>query len=297
MERISELIRIKLKSGNATIKDKKEETPEERKERIKQSEQVSCDLFNSSKGTLNESDGYNCDVCKNRGGIMKLTETNGMYYQTYSPCRCMKIRGILQKLKRSGLSKSIKEYSFEKYETKEVWQKQLKELAIQFTKDDKNSWFFIGGQSGAGKTHLCTAITAHYLRQNKSAHYMLWRDEITKIKSAITDNELYEKMISELKTVEVLYIDDLFKMGKDQNGNIQRPTASDINIAFEIINFRYNNRDLVTIISSERSIHDIMNIDEAVGGRILELSSKGGYVSNIKKDTAKNYREKGIVEF
>lgn len=296
MERISELIRVKLKSGNATIKDKKEETPEERKERIRRSEQTSCDLFNDSKGTLNEADGYNCDVCKNRGGIMKLTETNGMYYQTYSPCKCMKIRGMLQKLKRSGLSKSIKEYSFEKYETNEPWQENLKRQAIQFTKDDKSTWFYIGGQSGAGKTHLCTAITAHYLRQNKSAYYMLWRDEITKIKSAITDNELYEKMISELKTVEVLYIDDLFKMGKDQNGNVQRPTASDINIAFEIINFRYNNRDLVTIISSERSIHDIIDIDEAVGGRIFERCNKGEYVFDIKKDAKKNYRKAAIVE-
>lgn len=296
MKQISTLIREKLKSGNVENKDKKKETPEERKKRIRHLEQTSCDFFNESKGFLNEADGYNCDICKNKGGIMRLKETDDNFYQVYTPCKCMKFRGMLKKLKRSGLARSIKEYSFEKYETKEPWQENLKRQAIKFTKDDQNTWFYIGGQSGCGKTHLCTAITAHYLRQNKSAFYMLWRDEITKIKSLITDNELYEKIISELKTVEVLYIDDMFKMGKDQNGQVQSPTSADINIAFEIINYRYNNRDLVTIISSERSIHDIMDIDEAVGGRIFERCNKGEYVFDIKKDAKKNYRKAAIVE-
>lgn len=296
MEQIRELIKEKFKSDNVEVKDKKEETPEERKERLRRMEQTSCDFFNSSKGSLNESDGYNCDICKNKGGLMRLKETNDNVYSIYVPCKCMKIRGMLQKLKRSGLSKSIKEYSFDKYETNEPWQENFKKAAIQFTKDDKNTWFYVGGQSGSGKTHLCTAITAHYLRQNKSAHYMLWRDEITKIKSSITDAEVYEKMISELKKVEVLYIDDLFKTGKDQNRTVQWPTVADINIAFEIINYRYNNRDLVTIISSERSIHDIMDIDEAVGGRIFERCNRGKYVLDIKKDAKKNYRKAAIVE-
>lgn len=296
MEQIRELIREKLK-GPATNENTKKETPEETKERIRRMEQTNCDFFNSSKGTLNESDGYNCDVCKNKGGLMRLSETNDNVYQIYVPCKCIKIREMLQKLKRSGLSKSIKEYSFENYETNELWQENLKKQAVRFTKDNENTWFFIGGQSGSGKTHLCTAITAHYLRQNKSAHYMLWRDEVTKIKSSITDNELYEKIISDLKKVEVLYIDDMFKMVKDQNGQIQRPTAADINIAFEIINYRYNNRDLITIISSERSIHDIMDIDEAVGGRIFERCNKGTYLFNIKKDASKNFRRKKVTEF
>lgn len=296
MEQIRELIREKLK-GSTAIEDTKKETPEETKERIRRMEQTNCDFFNSSKGTLNESDDYNCDICKNKGGLMRLSETNDNVYQIYVPCKCIKIREMLQKLKRSGLSKSIKEYSFENYETNEPWQENLKKQAVRFTKDDENTWFFIGGQSGSGKTHLCTAITAHYLRQNKSAHYMLWRDEVTKIKSSITDNELYEKIISDLKKVEVLYIDDMFKMVKDQNGQIQRPTAADINIAFEIINYRYNNRDLITIISSERSIHDIMDIDEAVGGRIFERCDKGTYLFNIKKDASKNFRRKKVTEF
>ena len=51
MEQISTLIREKLKSGDVEIKDKKKETPEEKKERIKRLEQTSCDFLNGSKGT------------------------------------------------------------------------------------------------------------------------------------------------------------------------------------------------------------------------------------------------------
>lgn len=295
MEQISISIREKLK-GAVANSGKKSETAEERKGRIKQLEQTSCDIFNKREGSLNKLDDYNCDLCKNKGGLMRVKEQNGSYYQVYSQCKCMKVREILRKLRRSGLSKSIKECTFDKFETNEPWQEQLKKTAIEFTRDDKNTWFFIGGQSGSGKTHLCTAITAHYLRQNKAAYYMLWRDEITKIKGSVTDNELYGKMITKLKTVEVLYIDDLFKMGKDQNGDVQRPTVADINIAFELLNYRYNNRDLVTIISSERLIDEINDIDEAVGGRIFELSSKGGFLVNVKKDGNRNYRRSKAKE-
>ena len=41
-------------------------------------------------------------------------------------------------------------------------------------------------------------------------------------------------------------------------------TQGDINIAFEIINYRYIN-DLITIISSELLLDEIINIDEATG--------------------------------
>ena len=69
------------------------------------------------------------------------------------------------------------------------------------------------------------------------------------------------------KTVEVLYIDDLFKTEQGRN-----PTTADVNIAFEILNYRYRNPELITIISSERTIQDIVKIDEAVGSRIFEKS-------------------------
>ena len=62
--------------------------------------------------------------------------------------------------------------------------------------------------------------------------------------------------------MKILLIDDLFK------GSI---TGSDINIMFEIINYRYLN-GLPLIVSCEKSIEEIINIDEAIGSRLYEMS-------------------------
>ena len=125
---------------------------------------------------------------------------------------------------------------------------------------------------------------------------MLWRDEVVKLKACVTEAAEYSRMITELKEAEVLYIDDLFKTGKDGEGKAQRPTGADVNIAFEILNYRYNNPKLITIISSECKVTDMLDIDEAIAGRIAERTSPFGYGLNINKDQRKNYRLRGTVE-
>ena len=68
-----------------------------------------------------------------------------------------------------------------------------------------------------------------------------------------------------LKTIPVLYIDDFLKCKGE-------PSTGDLNLAFELINGRYNNEKLRTIISTERSIENVLDFDEALGSRIYEKS-------------------------
>ena len=75
---------------------------------------------------------------------------------------------------------------------------------------------------------------------------MIWTEEATKLKALKTDDENYAREINKWKTAEVLYIDDFLKT---RNGAL--PTDGDINLAFEIINARYNNRALRTIFSGK----------------------------------------------
>ena len=72
-----------------------------------------------------------------------------------------------------------------------------------------------------------------------------------------------------------------------------KPSPADLNLAFEIINHRYVNRELVTIFSSEKSIDEIMDLDEAVGSRIYQRT-KGNYLY-ISPDSKKNYRMGGAL--
>ena len=62
------------------------------------------------------------------------------------------------------------------------------------------------------------------------------------------------------------------------------PTAADVNLAYEIINYRYNNRDKITIISTELTIGGLCEIDEALGGRIRQRAGENVYTTTKWRD-------------
>ena len=249
-------------------------------------EQFKVDSMNEAVGNRNEEDGYECRICKNKGYIAKLVEKeDGTYSHCYANCKCVEIRNSILRMKRSGLKDIIKDYTFDKFEDTEDWQKTIKDAAMNYA-NAPEGWFFLGGMTGCGKTHLCTAICREFLLSGRRVKYMLWRDDIVKIKGAVTDSEEYSKLIDEYKKAEVLYIDDLFKTGKAADNNPQKPTSADINVAFEIINYRYINTNLLTIISSECSVDELLDIDEATGGRIYERAK----AITIAKNRNRNYR-------
>ena len=235
--------------------------------------------YNRSKGNLR---GYECAKCNNRGYFMFMEDE----YERYRPCECMGIRKNLVRIEKSGLKDVMDHYTFEKYSASSEWQKSVKSSAERYA-ENPQGWFFIGGQVGSGKTHICTAVTAKLLNSGKSALYMLWRDAVVPIKANVTDESAYLKLINPLKTVDVLYIDDFLKSPNS------KPTPADINIAYEIINYRYINRDLITVISSEKTVEEIIEIDEATGSRIFEKTR--GNCLTIDTDATKNYRTHGGI--
>lgn len=257
----------------------------------KEWEQYKVDDWNKTAGNRNEEDGYNCSICKNKGMIAKLVDHgNGKYSHCFADCKCVETRRSIMRMKRSGLKDVIKDYTFDKFIDTEPWQQSIKAAAMEYAKDPKG-WFALCGQVGCGKTHLCTAICREFLLAGRKVVYMLWRDEIVKIKANVNDAEAYNALIDKYKTADVLYIDDLFKTGKAADNVPQKPTVADINAAFEIINYRYNNPSMLTIISSELTEDELLDIDEAVGSRIYERAK----AITIGRDRSRNYRIKRAV--
>ena len=88
-----------------------------------------------------------------------------------------------------------------------------------------------------------------------------------------------------MKRVECLYIDDLFKkVGTKYSDGL---TSSDITKTWELINHR-NLNDLKTIISSEMTLIDILNVDESLGSRIKQ--SAKNYTVTVSEDVGRNMR-------
>lgn len=217
--------------------------------------------------TLEDYDlgGYNCDKCGNTGTLIR--EENGYLFS--SECDCMKIRRSLRRIRNSGMTDMLVRYTFGNYEeTKD--NKEIKSLAKRFVND--GGWWYIAGQSGSGKTHICTAICSEIIKSGVEVYYMSWRDESVNLKASVNDAEYYNSRMKKLKTVSVLYIDDFLKAGD---------TDADIRLAFEILNARYNDRKLRTIISSERDISELFERDEALAGRIYERAK--GYIVDSPK--------------
>ena len=193
-------------------------------------------------------------------------------------CRCMDVRENLRRIAESGLQDMVERYTFEAFRTDTPWQKRMKEAALDYIQHPENRWFVVAGSVGSGKTHICTAICAQLMRAGVPARYFLWRDDAPRIKAAVNDTEAYQRMVRPLKTVRLLYVDDLFK------GN---PSEGDKNLAFEILDARYRNSALLTLISSERTIEQILQLDEAIGSRIYERAKKH-YLCIVGRD--KNQR-------
>ncbi|MDB8804790.1 DnaA ATPase domain-containing protein [Romboutsia sp. 1001216sp1] len=204
---------------------------------------------------------YKCDKCRD----MTFIIDEGVAI----PCACRQVRIAEDILIKSGISEEFRKkrfsnfvYDIEKqiicaYKEACNYSRNFKDIE----KDRCNSIMFIG-QVGCGKTHLSLAIANELMDDGVGVVYMSYREVVTKLKQNIMDEAYYNRVMNRYKNARVLLIDDLFK------GSI---SDSDVNIIFEIVNHRYFN-NLPLIVSSEKSVEELIGIDEAIGSRLIEMS-------------------------
>lgn len=199
----------------------------------------------------------------------------------------------LLRLENSGLAESMKMYTFANFDIKEEWQRKMFDMCKHFVRQNEK-WLYISGQPGCGKTHLGTAVAAHYLNKGYPTRYTTFQMLTVKLRSKANDEEAYSALMDEYGGVKVLYIDDFFKPKDETDRSGRRykapPTVSDITHAFELINMRLV-KGGITIITSERSLEEILSIDEALGSRIKQKC--GEYTLDIERKQGRNYRLKG----
>lgn len=179
-------------------------------------------------------------------------------------------------IKESGLDRMLKTKTFDSYIAKEDWQKIAKMSCMKYA-ENPNRWLLVCGQSGSGKTHLCTAIVSTLIAKEIPVWYMLYREEINRLKNMNgNDPEERERKMRLYKGAEVLYIDDLFK------GSASK---SDVATMFDLLDAR-RRTDKLTIISTEYNPDELKAIDEGVAGRITENTKK----VMINWEEGRNYR-------
>ena len=213
-----------------------------------------------------------CPICMNYGYIW-WRDKDGVTIHS-KECDCMDQRRAIRRMNDSGLSDAVSKYSFNNYKTDDAETRNIKAKAKQFITHGK--CFLICGQSGSGKTHICTAICNELIKQGYNCKYFIWRRDAAELKSMVNSGAEYQKAINKLANIPILYLDDFLK------GTI---SDADINLAYTIIDERIRNPNGKTIISTELPINVIVEKDEALGGRIIEMAK--GY---ILQAPAKNWR-------
>ena len=239
------------------------------------------EMMEEAVGNMHEKDGYDCPLCKNKGLRFRIRGEEIVSRQ----CECIKTRKSLYLMSQSGIKKSAEEKTLDNFNASEVWQIGMRQKAREYIEEKSDKWFFVGGQSGCGKTHICTAICMELIKKGNSLIYMKWADATRELKDSMNDF-YYEEIIQKYKDIDVLYIDDFFKV---QAG--KEPSSSDVRIAFEILNSRLLTNKK-TIISSEFSLNSMLDYDEATISRVYEKA--GEYIINIGKDRKKNHRIKDL---
>lgn len=237
---------------------------------------------------------YKCPICQDTGWI----ETGAGYRR----CSCYKKNYAIRLWKSFGVNPSeVKKLS--QYKGYDDMTKNAKNKAMAYIKNFENirftaeNSFGLFGQPGSGKSHIVIAIGAELLnRENPvQAVYMPYLEAMRELKSNVNDDEYYLKLMYRYQKAKVLIIDDLFKdkvkngqLIKDRYGNKAYLNEADIKHIMPIINYRYLNH-LPMVISSECSPNVLLDLDEALAGRILEPC---GSNITIFKGAEYNYRMK-----
>ena len=229
--------------------------------------------YNLKSGNLT---GYDCPICQNKGHLLDISPDGNEIMRL---CSCRSKRSIIQKANQSNLGDLLKK-RFSNFQAEEEWQKSILKTAKGFVTDGGKGWLAMLGQTGCGKTHLCSAVANQLLGNGRQVLYMLWTTEIRQLKRMATDPQ-YDRIFDQFRTAEVLYIDDLFK------GKV---TDADVQACYDLLNFRYNDARLTTILSSELSLKEIGQIDGAIAGRIRERCAQ--YIIEVLPDENKNWRLK-----
>lgn len=213
---------------------------------------------------------YKCDKCKDTSWI----DNNGSYIR----CICYTEEYLSRLWENFGVKiqdiKLLRDYTPYNDLTKKAKEKAIEYITgFEEIQPLRENGFALLGQPGAGKTHIILAIGKALLEKQISVVYMPYLEVIKELKALAMYQEDYERLINRYKRAKVLIIDDLFKDKVKKGKIVSELSETDMKHIYPILNYRYLNY-LPTIISSECTPNMLLELDEALGGRILETTGK-----------------------
>lgn len=227
---------------------------------------------------------YDCPICEDKGYTFK-TDEHG--YEVAVPCKCLAKKQSIQKMNRSGLTEVFKQKTINYFKADKKWQIEakfkVKQYIEDFLKKGNNAGLILSGQPGSGKTHLGIGTMLELINNNIGCVYKEYLSMLTNLKQTSMDETDYIRELEKYTNPTVLFLDDFLK---------GEPTVADRKYIYKVINTRYLKGKPI-IISTEKSIKEILEFDEAIGSRLIEQAK--GNIVNFPRDFSNNYRLRGII--
>ena len=242
-------------------------------------------LLNRLKATLEkhspEQIKYDCPKCEDRGYIFKIQDG----YEVAVACSCLEKRQSVEKLALSNLTDVFKQKTIKTFTTNTEWQIEAKMKVLEYVNNFKetNASLILTGNPGGGKTHLGVGAMLELINNNVGCVYKEYISMLTNLKQVSMNEEEFIRELEKYINPRVLFLDDFLK---------GQPTEADRKYIYKVINTRYL-KGKPMIISTEKSIKEILMFDEAVGSRIVEMAQNN--IIAFPRGIENNYRLRNII--
>lgn len=200
-------------------------------------------------------------------------------------CECRDVKRMQRMIERSGVDNAFKDCAFDKFQPWDGRVAQAKGIAESYVLDfskvesERQNSFALLGAVGSGKTTLGVCVLNALMKKGISVLYAPFRDMVHELKSNVLDDYAYDQAMQKYTKPRVLYIDDLYKGMTDK----------DPKYVYDIVNARYLAKKPL-IVTSELPANHIVDVDSAVGSRIIEMCR--AYIYELTGPNL-NYRLRG----
>lgn len=231
-----------------------------------------------------------CPKCGGRGWTVEMIDfyEDGYPIPMERACDCRDALLLNARRKRSGITEAFLEKNFDNFQVVgrpeavvRAYRAARAYVSAYPEKSQQGASLALLGASGSGKTHLTCAVANALMEQGVDVVYFPYTERVREFRQRRFEDAWQEEHRRRLKDCDLLLIDDLFKSAPDKY---------DFELVFEILNHRYFEAKPF-IISSEIKPDDLLAMDAAIAGRIIERS-KGFLVvlSDERGDAVLNYR-------
>ena len=239
------------------------------------------------------STSHECPMCQGREQWTEVV--NGYPYEMVCQCYVDKMHEIHlaflsnERVENSKQRQKIECSTFQNFKPWDARVARAKGIAEAYVLDFPHiekkfpNSLAILGEVGSGKTTLAMCVLNALMMQNIGVVLANYRDIVDKLKASVLDASEYGRIMREYANARVLIIDDLYK----------QHTAAELKYVYELINKRYEAGKPV-VITSEFEANHLVDIDQAVGSRLLEMcAGETKYIFEMRGGGL-NYRLRGL---